>query len=332
MRLLESMLCRTKLDDDKRLYEVLAQAKSRLEMQFMQAGHSVSALRAMSYFSEAGQFADLSGGIGLYRMAAQAESDFEHQKETVKDILKQLFFQIFSPKNLIVSFTGDEQGYEAFEPELAAFCKALPAGVSKAGSGTYSCEKKNEGFKNAAQVQYVSRAGNFCRHGFAYTGALRILKVILNYDYLWLNIRVKGGAYGCMSGFGRNGDTYFSTYRDPNLSRSNEVFNGIADYLKEFDASERDMTKYIIGTISGLDTPLNPLAKGARSMMAYLTRLTEAELQKERDEVLAAKPEDIRALAPLIASVLAEENICVIGNETMLEKEADLFWKLEDLF
>ena len=181
-------------------------------------------------------------------------------------------------------------------------------------------------------MQYVSRAGNFRNHGFAYTGALRILKVILNYDYLWLNIRVKGGAYGCMSGFGRNGDTYFSTYRDPNLRKSNEVFDGIAEYLKNFDASERDMTKYIIGTISSMDAPLNPMAKGSRSMMAYLSHLTEADLQKERDEVLKAVPDDIRALEPLIAAVLADENICVIGNETVLEKDAGLFLKLEDLF
>ncbi len=194
------------------------------------------------------------------------------------------------------------------------------------------CEQENEGFKNAAQVQYVSRAGNFRNHGFAYTGALRILKVILNYDYLWLNIRVKGGAYGCMSGFGRNGDTYFSTYRDPNLRKSNEVFDGIAEYLENFDASERDMTKYIIGTISSMDAPLNPMAKGSRSMMAYLSHLTEADLQKERDEVLKAVPDDIRALEPLIAAVLADENICVIGNETVLEKDAGLFLKLEDLF
>ena len=135
-----------------------------------------------------------------------------------------------------------------------------------------------------------------------------------------------------MSGFGRNGDTYFSTYRDPNLRKSNEVFEGITDYLKHFDASERDMTKYMIGTVSALDTPLNPQAKGARSMMAYFSHLSQADFQKERDEVLHAAPEDIRALEPLIASVLAEQNICVIGNETMLEKEADLFLKLEDLF
>lgn len=332
MRLLESMLCRTKLDDDKRLYEVLAQAKSRLQMQFMQAGHSVSALRAMSYFSQAGRFSDLSGGIGLYRVVAEAERDFAHQKEKVKDILKQLFCTIFRPENLIVSLTGDAEGYAAFQPELEAFQASLFTKDAEKEPMQVVCEKKNEGFKNAAQVQYVSRAGNFKNHGFAYTGALRILRVILNYDYLWLNIRVKGGAYGCMSGFGRNGDTYFSTYRDPNLRRSNEVFDGMPEYLKNFDADERDMTKYVIGTISGMDTPLNPSAKGMRSMMAYLTHVTQEDYQKERDEVLAAGQAEIRALEPLITAVLADENICVIGNENVLEKEADLFSRLEDLF
>ncbi len=332
LRLMQSMLCRTKLEDDKRMYEVIAQAKSRMEMQLMQAGHSISALRAMSYFSESGRFGDLTGGIGLYRVLAEAESDFDNQKESLKQILSQLIQQIFRPEKLMVSLTGDADGYAAFEPELAAFQAALFTKDYKKDGVRSECTKKNEGFKNAAQIQYVSRAGNFCRHGFDYTGALRILKVILNYDYLWLNIRVKGGAYGCMSGFSRNGDTYFSTYRDPNLRKSNEVFEGIPDYVKHFDADERDMTKYIIGTISSMDAPLNPSAKGTRSMMAYLTHITQADLQRERDEILKAGQEDIRALEPLISAVLSDENLCVIGNETMLDKEADMFLKLEDLF
>ncbi len=332
MKLLRSMICRTKLDDDKRLYEVIAQAKSRVEMQFMQAGHSVSALRAMSYFSQTGKFSDLAGGIGLYRVLAEAESDFENKKETVKAVLKQLFQTIFRPENMIVSLTSDAEGLLALEPHLAQLKADLFTEACEKGGAPLACTKKNEGFKNAAQVQYVSRAGNFRDHGFAYTGALRMLKVILNYDYLWLNIRVKGGAYGCMSGFGRNGDTYFSTYRDPNLRGSNAVFNGIPKYLHDFSADERDMTKYMIGTISGMDTPLNPSAKGMRSMMAYLTHLTYDDIQKERDEVLGASQQEIRALEPLIASVLEEENICVIGNETVLEKEADMFMELKDLF
>ena len=147
-----------------------------------------------------------------------------------------------------------------------------------------------------------------------------------------MNIRVRGGAYGCMSGFSRNGDTYFSTYRDPNLRKSNEVFEGIPEYLKSFDVDERDMTKYIIGAVSSLDTPLNPSAKGKRSMMAYLTHISPEAYQKERDEVLMAGQADIRALEPLIASVLSDGNICVIGNETVLEQDAELFLALEDLF
>lgn len=332
MQLMLSMMCRTKLEDDKRLYEVLAQAKSRLEMQLMQAGHSISALRAMSYFSKTARFNDLTGGIGLYRIVAQAESDFENQKEGLKDILRQLFCTIFRPEKLLVSLTCDEKGYAAFEAHFPALKAGLFTQDYEASSGQMTCLKKNEGFKNAAQVQYVSRAGNFRSHGYPYTGALRILKVILNYDYLWLNIRVKGGAYGCMSGFARMGDTYFCTYRDPNLRKSNEVFNRIPEYIGSFDADERDMTKYIIGTISDMDTPLNPSAKGYRSMVAYLSHLTQEDLQKERNEVLDASQEDIRALKPLIASVLADDNICVIGNEMMLEKDADLFMALEDLF
>lgn len=332
LSLVRSILCSTVLEDDRRLYEVIAQAKSRMEMQLMQAGHSISAIRAMSYFSRAACFNDLAGGIGLYRLLAEAEENYEQRKELIRDILKQLFLTVFRPENLIVSLTSDEEGFRVLSGQMEALRKDLFTGDYDKCSLKLTCDRKNEGFKNAAQVQYVSRAGNFCQHGFAYTGTLRILRTILNYDYLWMNIRVQGGAYGCMSGFGRGGDTYFSTFRDPNLRRSNEVFNGIAAYLKQFDADERDMTKYIIGTISSLDTPLNPSAKGYRSMVAYFSHLGQEDVQRERDEILKASAQDIRALEPLIASVLSEENLCVLGNEQMLEKEAGMFMTLEDLF
>ena len=98
--------------------------------------------------------------------------------------------------------------------------------------------------------------------GYSYTGTLRILKVIMGYDYLWINIRVKGGAYGCMSGFGKNGDTYFASYCGPGNFVC-EIYEKIPEYLKEFDADERDMTKYIIGTISEMDTPLTDFKRTA---------------------------------------------------------------------
>ena len=332
MDIIKDILGTTDITDEKRLYEILAQAKSRLQMSLSSAGHSVSAIRAMSYFSKTAYYNDMTGGIALYRVIADYEEHFEEKKGMLIERLDALRKKIFCKERLMVSLTADREGYDAAVKEIGGLKEILGSGAPQAAVPVLNCVKKNEGFLDASQVQYVSRAGNFVKRGFSYTGALRILKVILSYDYLWLNVRVKGGAYGCMSGFMRNGDSYFTSYRDPNLGKTNEIYEKTPEYLKNFDADERDMTKYIIGTISDLDTPLNPSAKGSRSLSAYLTGVTYADVQKERDEVIDAEPENIRALADLIEAVLSDHNLCVIGNEDAVKKEKALFDTIEKLY
>ena len=332
MGIIKDILGTTDITDEKRLYEILAQAKSRLQMSLSSAGHSVSAIRAMSYFSKTAYYNDMTGGIALYRVIADYEEHFEEKKGMLIERLDALRKKIFCKERLMVSLTADREGYDAAVKEIGGLKEILGSGAPQAAVPVLNCVKKNEGFLDASQVQYVSRAGNFVKRGFSYTGALRILKVILSYDYLWLNVRVKGGAYGCMSGFMRNGDSYFTSYRDPNLGKTNEIYEKTPEYLKNFDADERDMTKYIIGTISDLDTPLNPSAKGSRSLSAYLTGVTYADVQKERDEVINAEPENIRALADLIEAVLSDHNLCVIGNEDAVKKEKALFDTIEKLY
>ena len=158
------------------------------------------------------------------------------------------------------------------------------------------------------------------------------MKVILSYDYLWINLRVKGGAYGCMSGFGMSGEGYFVSYRDPNLAKTDQVYEGIVDYLEKFSVDERDMTKYVIGTISGLDTPLNPSDKGARALSAYLSHVSNEMLQKERDEVLDANVEDIRNLAGIVSAVLKTGSFCTVGNEEKIEACKELFGEVKNLY
>ena len=171
----------------------------------------------------------------------------------------------------------------------------------------------------------MARCGNYRDKGYSYTGALRILQVILSYDYLWIQVRVKGGAYGVMSGFGKTGDSYFVSYRDPNLGKTNEVFEEVPGYLRNFTADERDMTKYIIGTISSMDTPLTPYIRGIRNLSMYLSGVTAEMLQKERDEVLGASENDIRALADIAQAVLDSGDICAIGGAGKIEAEKELF-------
>ncbi len=332
--LLEEILCHTKISDEKRLLEILSEVKSRLKMSLSSAGNSVSAIRAMSYFSETSLYNDMTMGIDFYRVVAMYEEHFQEKKEELVSKLEDLSKRIFTREGLLLSLTCDEEGYGKLPGCIKKLKEALPLGegAEKKEKAHLSCEKKNEGFMDASKVQYVSRAGDFKKAGFSYTGALKILKVILSYDYLWNNIRVKGGAYGCGSGFARNGNVYFSSYRDPNLKNTNEVYEKIPEYIRNFSADERDMTKYIIGTISGMDTPLNPNAKGERSTLAYLSHITFEDIQTERAQVISAKEEDIRKLADLVEAVLAQENICVIGNEEKIKEEQELFLSTKDLF
>ncbi len=328
--LTKEILLTTDMSDDKRLKEILAQSKSRLESGLSASGHVYSAMRAMSYFSNSSRFDDLTGGISYYRVLSDYCDNFDSKKDELRAKLKKLCQKIFVKDDLLLSIAvkDDTKRYEKHIKDLLA---ALPKKPVSDDELVFTFERKNEGFKDASQIQYVSRAGDFKQHGFEYTGALRFLKVLLNYEYLWNNIRVLGGAYGCMSGFTRGGASYFSSYRDPNLRKTNEVFDGVAEFLKTFDADERDMTKYIIGAIGALDTPMTVSTKSIWSTSAYLSKVTDEMMQKERDEILSATPEDIRALAPLIQSVLDENNLCVIGNEKNIENDEDLFMNTEDL-
>lgn len=325
LMIVNEILFTSKLSDGKRLYEIIAQSRSRLQQSLSSAGHSVSSMRALAGFSRYAYYLDATNGITYYELVKDLEEHFDEKKEELTARLKKLIGKLFGSKRLLISFTGDENAYENAAEKIGELLQTHPAGDVAGKAAEIVPVKKNEAFTDASQIQYVAKAGNFAAHGFHYTGALRILKLILSYDYLWINIRVKGGAYGCMSGFFRSGETYFVSYRDPNLTKTLEIYDGIPEYLRSFDADERDMTKYIVGTFSSMDTPLYPEGKGQRSMNAYLQNISIETLQAERDEVRSAQASDIRALADLIESVLSEPSVCVIGNEDAIRKEAQLF-------
>lgn len=332
MELIAEIVSGSKLDDTKRLKEILSEVKSRLQMNMASAGNSVSAVRAMSYFSETAKYNDLTLGIGFYRVVSDYEEHFEEKKDALVTRLKQISRLVFTRDGLMAAATCDSEGFQTVPAALKAFKETLPLSEAGRTQAKLMCVRKNEGFMDASKVQYVSRAGDFRKAGFSYTGTLRILKVILSYDYLWLNVRVKGGAYGCGGSFLRNGSVFFSSYRDPNLEKTNQVYEGIPAYIRSFSADERNMAKYIIGTVSDLDTPLNPAAEGMRSVTAYLNQISYEDIQQERDEILAATDEDIRRLADLTEAALAQGNLCVIGNENQIEKHSFLFGSTEQLY
>lgn len=331
LELMEQMLLTSDFTDTKRLGELVAQIKARLQANLSSSGHLVAAMRSMSSFSRYALYQDELKGIAFYRSICHIEKELSESPKNVSDKLAAIAKKLFARNRMLISFTGNNEAYGNAKPSL----EKVIAGFNKMSAIGNQAEihfnTAKEAFIDASQIQYVAKTGDFICEGYEYTGALRLLRIILSYDYLWINVRVKGGAYGCMNTFLRSGESYFVSYRDPNLSDTLDVYDRIPEYIKSFSPDERDMTKYIIGTFSALDTPMNPEAKGSRSLSAYLEGITYEQIQKERNEILNAQPEDIRRLADLVEAVLKKDSICVIGNENMIKESAGLFENVEKL-
>lgn len=331
LELMEQMLLTSDFTDTKRLGELVAQIKARLQANLSSSGHLVAAMRSMSSFSRYALYQDELKGIAFYRSICHIEKELSESPKSVSDKLAAIAKKLFARNRMLISFTGNNEAYGNAKPSLEKVIAGFDKMSAIGNQAEVHFNTAKEAFIDASQIQYVAKTGDFICEGYEYTGALRLLRIILSYDYLWINVRVKGGAYGCMNTFLRSGESYFVSYRDPNLSDTLDVYDRIPEYIKSFSPDERDMTKYIIGTFSALDTPMNPEAKGSRSLSAYLEGITYEQIQKERNEILNAQPEDIRRLADLVEAVLKKDSICVIGNENMIKESAGLFENVEKL-
>lgn len=331
LELMEQMLLSSDFTDTKRLGELVAQIKARLQANLSSSGHLVAAMRSMSSFSRYALYQDELKGVAFYRSICRIEKELSESPKSVSDKLAAIAKKLFARNRMLISFTGNNEAYGNAKPSLEKVITGFDKMSAVGNQAEVHFNTAKEAFIDASQIQYVAKTGDFICEGYEYTGALRLLRIILSYDYLWINVRVKGGAYGCMNTFLRSGESYFVSYRDPNLSDTLDVYDRIPEYIKSFSPDERDMTKYIIGTFSALDTPMNPEAKGSRSMSAYLEGISYEQIQKERNEILNAQPEDIRRLADLVEAVLKKDSICVIGNENMIKESAGLFENVEKL-
>ena len=330
-KLIEEITLRSIYTDKERILDILRETKSHMQETVAAQGHVVAKVRALSHVSRSAALSDRITGIEFMHSFEDLLRDFENEADNLIKIFCELTEQIFTRGNLILDFAGSEEEFDTFKIAATDFASKLKKECTLQGGIDVEVRKINEGFTNAGKVQYVCAAGNFSRSGLKYTGALKVLRVIMGYDYLWNNIRVKGGAYGCMSGFNRNGDSHFVSYRDPNLTNTIEVYKGIREYLDNFSADDRAMTQYIIGAISAMDMPMSPANLAIWSLSAYLGGVDYEMLQKERDEVLGSTVEVIRSLSEYTDAVMKDYILCVVGNSDTLKKEKSLFDKVEPL-
>ena len=237
--------------------------------------------------------------------------------------------KIFRKAYLMADMTVDHEGMQICTKPLVSFAGKLytapMSAVDCAVKTIGTCPRHNEAFITSGMVQYNACVGNFWESGMAYSGSMNVLKNVLGNEYLWNNVRVKGGAYGCMCGFAPSGNGYFTSYRDPNLAKTYDIYANAADYVRSLALDDRELTKYIIGAVGAIDLPMTASMKGNRSLAAFLGERSFEQIQKNRDELLATTVDDLRGLSKAVASVIEAGHICVVGSESKITEEKDRF-------
>ena len=322
--ILSEMFTETIFTNKKRLREIIEEEQIGIELNLQNSANAIISARISSYISNAGAYND-SAILPFNEFLKDLLKNFDEKFDNLVEELQDVYNRLFNRNGLIISVTATDELYRNFKPCLTKLIKTLPVDEYPVADYDYPCVAKNEGLYSQSRVQYVGKGANYIKLGHEYTGTLAVLETILRYEYFWIKIRVQGGAYGAFASFNRNGNLFFGSYRDPNLKNTIDVFNSTADFLRNFDVSDREMDKYIIGTMSKVDKPLTPSIKGQIAAEFCLRGITYDDRQKSRTEILNARQGDIKSLAKLVEDCMNENNLCVFGNENIIKENADAF-------
>ena len=312
----------------KRIRELIEQDQIGFELNLQNMATQIISAQLAAYQTKTGAY-NAAAYLPYNKFLKDLLADFDNKFDELVADLKDVLNRLVNRNGLIVSVTAPDELYKNFVPHLAGLLKSMTIDEYKRENYSFPCKPKNEGLYSQSRVQYVGKGANFIDCGHEYNGALNVLETILRYEYFWTKIRVQGGAYGAFASFNRNGALFFGSYRDPNLEKTLETFDGTADFLKNFDVSDREMDKYIIGTLSKTDKPLTPSIKGQLAADFCLRNITYDDRQKSRNEILAARQEDIHNLSKLVADCMNKNCMCVFGNEKIIKEHAEIFGEVK---
>lgn len=326
--LMRETLCDTVFDDTDRIHEVIQMLRLRMEMGIFQKGHSVVSARAKSYLSQQAKYGEAVSGLDFLFYLQDLDKNFDAVKETLVARLKALHNRLLTRNGLLVSITGAESDCEALFPALERFLAAFPDDAIPAADFLPAVAIANEGIQSAAGVQYVAQAADLTNYGVPYSGKLEVLSNLLSYEYLYNEVRAKGGAYGQGIRFSRNGFMSVYSYRDPNLSKTFDVYAGLADWLRQLDFDDDRLRPFIIGTMNRFNPALTARAKGVLDLSFAVTGQTFADVERVQAEALDTDIDDLRGYADALGQAIGANIRCVLGSAARIQAEAGLFDRL----
>ena len=313
--IIRDILLTVKLDNQDRFRQIVLEAKARQESGLIPSGHVVVNGRLRSKFNEADWANEQMGGLTQLFFLRQLSQDVEQDWPDVLAKLEAVRQHLLNRNAMICNVTLDAENWSQFQPKLRDFVASMPAHDVSLADWSPALARTNEGLTIPAQVNYVGKGANLYELGYKLHGSNSVIRKFLGTTWLWEKVRVQGGAYGGFCTFDRDSGVFnYLSYRDPNLAQTLENYNGTADFLRNLDLHEAELTKSIIGAIGGLDGYQLPDAKGFTSLSRHLINLTDEARQQYRDEVLSTTAADFKAFGEVLAAVNENGVVVVLGS------------------
>ena len=316
-------------EDKEALYNVLLEIKLMLESRFKNSGHAFVARRISGFYNPQSKLASYHGEYDFYLFISELVNNYEQNSDKIKEQLYTVTSLIFNQTRLLVNFVGNKEEYTNFKETISSYLAKYPSELDKQKGLEIKLEEQgySEGFYFDSLVQYVGAGYNIND----YTGTHLVLRHILSLDYLWNNVRVKNGAYGSGVIFNAFGDFNLWSYRDPNLTETLEIYYNINNYVANIDVDEKDLNKYIIGTLNSLDVLMSPSAQAAYSLNKYITNSPFEVYDKLVNEIKNTTVEDLRKLAIEFENMKSKTYTCVLGSKEKVLENKQLFNKTIEL-
>ena len=323
LAIFNDVLVDARLDNRERIRQMVLESKAGFEGSLAGMGNSVVAMRLRAGYSEADWLNETLGGVTHYFFLKGLAEQIDRDWTGVHAALEEIRTLLIGRAGMVANVTADSFAIGALRPQLESFIAGLPMGHASAGGWGYVPGPVSEGLTFPGQVNYVAKGGNLKDFGFTPSGATAVAIKHLNTTYMWDKVRVQGGAYGGSSGLDPFAGTFaFTSYRDPNLVDTLDVYDGAAKFLAE-GVGEQDLLRSVIGVIGSVDTYRLPDAKGFTSLLWELMGDTEEDRQRRREEILSASPADFKALATALERLSKQGEVVVLGSETAIKAAND---------
>ena len=325
---IQDILLHTNFVMIENIKKIVKSAKIKGEYELQNNTHYYSIFYSGSNLFPALHIDDLTSGIRYFRFLTEIDTTLEQDPTPIIENLKKVAEIIFCHQNMEVAVGCESEDFPRFKDEIFKF--HMPEKIFKPEKYKFKLCPQKHAFTSTNGIVYNITSFDFKEENIAYSGNFNVLHTIINLEYLWNKIRVQGGAYGCGCKFLQSGFSYFYSYRDPNLPETYDVYRNLADDIATFDANDREMTKYILGTINELDQPKTNMDKLNAAINKFYKNISDESVIRQRQEILHTTAQEIRQCAKLLKLVTCE-NICTIGNEQKIKANKKLFDHIEPL-